>query len=227
MKRLIFYSIIALLGLSCTKEKENPYGAGNGRISFWSQIGNEGAISITINGTTKELTHYWGPSGALCDEAETAAFILPAGSHSFAAVSTSGSRWTGSVSVFEGDCVTKELTIGSPSSAGFSNQGIITIKSRNVRIGVWDGATIDGDKMSLVFNGRTIVSNLTIDGTKRYYTFTNIPQDSWIGVIAVSEGSIPPCTPDIEVYDGFTTQHFEIRSYVSGTSGAYVFKIQL
>jgi hypothetical protein len=113
---------------------------------------------------------------------------------------------------------------GLPSN--YQNQGTITVRSYSLNICMRDFATIDGDKIDLVINGTTVLSNKEVTGTNQCYNLTlQSPTGNWIGVIARSEGSIPPCTPGISVNDGFTTQDFEIRSYVGGINGAYIINV--
>jgi hypothetical protein len=219
--------LVCLILFSCTKPEVNPYGPGKGRVSIWTQIGYMGDISVTIDGEVKYIIENWDEDGPSCDDPGAANFNLSPGRYSYEARTADGTTWQGEIESVEGRCTQLELSIGSPTSAGFTSQGEVILKSRSVRIALWDHATIDGDRLRFVFNGRTINPNLTINGSKVFYTFSGIPNGSWIGIIALSEGSISPCTPAVEVDDGFSKQTFFINSYVSGVSGSYSFKIVL
>lgn len=223
---LAVFSLTICLGTtmlnSCTKS--NPYSSGNGRVSFWSKISNEGNTDITIDGETKTLKVY-NDSTPDCKNDNLAYFVLPKGNYTYSAKNAAGKTWDGSVDIEDGGCTTFELRGGSAPS-NYDNQGTITVRSRNLTISFYDGATVDHDIMSIVFNGTTIASNIEIYGSKQSFTLNNIPLDSWLGIIAISEGDISPCTPDIDIYDGYTTQHITIRSLVT-SPGSYAIKVKL
>ncbi|WP_169704915.1 VWA domain-containing protein [Runella slithyformis] len=88
--------------------EENLYGGNNGKIGFWSKIGNEGFTSITINTGTQTLKSYWAATPD-CTNGSLASFTLPAGDYSFVAVNDEGRRWKGSIRVTRAQCALWEL----------------------------------------------------------------------------------------------------------------------
>lgn len=228
---LICFGLLAFFP-ACELEETNPYRGNKGRITFWTSLPNGyNSISIFIKGNLAgSLTHYYTNGTPNCNDSGpgTVGFTGEPGTYLYRATSDTGFTWEGSFTITKGECQLLELQGASNSlPSQYDNQGTITVRSRNIQIAVFDYSKIDGDVLSLVFNGQTIVSNLEITASKRIYTLSNLPLGSnWIGVLAVNEGSDPPCTPRIEINDGFKTQAFEIRAYIN-KPGGYLINVQL
>ncbi|MFD2573555.1 hypothetical protein ACFSUS_23145 [Spirosoma soli] len=232
-KIIISVAVLAVLGCEPTStEPENPFGDGNGKITFYTkQDCKVGNLTLSVDGNFVGTLKNYHTNGASCDDKSAVSFTSRAGTYSVTIKSDIGTSATGTFAIENGKCSTMEISCdqlqGQTIPSNYDNQGTITVRSRNIQVSVWDGGSlIDGDIVTMVFNGQNVVQNLRIDANKRIYTFTNISARSWLGIIAISEGTNPPCTPDIEVNDGFSRQKFVIRSY-KNTPGAFALKVQL
>jgi hypothetical protein len=115
----------------------------------------------------------------------------------------------------------------TPMPADYLNQGTVTVNSRNITVCARDWGAIDGDIITILFNGKTLVSKLTLTGSNQCWELKNLPVgDNWIAIIAHDEGYNPPASPGISINDGTRTQNFEIRAYVN-KPGGYTIKVQL
>ncbi len=227
--------VMVLLLCSCkpTETKPiNPYGEGKGKITFYTtQDCNVGNLTISVDGQTIGTLKNYHAVGASCDDKLAVSLTTQAGTYSVNVKSAIGTSATGTFVVMDGKCNTMEITCaqlqGQTVPSNYDNQGTVTIRSRNIQVSVWDGGKlIDGDIITMTLNGQTVVQNLKLDINKRVYNFNDIAVRSWLGITAISEGSSPPCTPDIEIYDGFTRQRFVIRSSIT-KPGAFALKVQL
>src|ERR1700752_5487578 len=124
MKKTLFTSVLVLFTvsaviLSCQKSTPtpapaaNPYGAGNGNVSFYGTSNVAGVIDVTLNATTIHLSNYFSSGAPGCQAQGTASFILPAGTYNYTAQQTGGSSyWNGSVTITNGGCLTYALNGG-------------------------------------------------------------------------------------------------------------------
>jgi hypothetical protein len=89
-------------------------------------------------------------------------------------------------------------TLGRPNQKG----GCTEITSREVTIEVWDSGTIDGDVISLIANGTTILNEFTLQGPSNKkvikYSFAN-NGFNYLLLYAHNEGSIPPNTAALSI----------------------------
>lgn len=192
-----------------------------------------------------EKNYYNVVCGPPCPEDESSSnaypsYIGPAGIHTFEVKSLTGTVYqTGTFTIEDQGCEKIQIfpsgcfagNGGGGSGGGglpsnYENQGTIIVHSLSLSICMRDFATIDGDVIDLVINGQTVLANKEVTGTDQCYNLTlQSTTGNWIGVIAKNEGSIPPCTPGITINDGFSSQTFEIRSYVGGVNGAYIIQV--
>lgn len=225
---------------NCNK---NPFGDGMGAVSFYvceSASNCGGSVTAEIEGQRHTMTSYfvYCPTPGEDDETSEGLFrvVLPVGSYDYTITAKSGGSYSGSVNISEGDLTPVQISGSSLGCSGggggggsvppsnYDVQGTVYVRSTTVQFSFYDGSTIDNDRIQVVFNGNTEAADLLISGSKQTMTITNMPADSWLGIIAVSEGDIPPCTPDVDVYDGYSTQTFVIRSYIN-EPGAYIIKL--
>ena len=79
-------------------------------------------------------------------------------------------------------------------------------------IDVWDGGTVDGDRITLQFNGETYLTNYFLQKEKKQL---RIPISGYevntIAILADNEGSDPPNTASILLTDG--TSKYSILAY--------------
>ncbi|HAT65913.1 MAG TPA: hypothetical protein DCS66_15180, partial [Flavobacteriaceae bacterium] len=97
-----------------------------------------------------------------------------------------------------------ETSIIPSSTSGRPNNylGCIEISSRITTIQVWDHGQIDGDIVSIIANGNTIINQQTLDGPSNPitvdYDFTN-NGFNYITLFAHNLGDIPPNTCTIAI----------------------------
>lgn len=97
-----------------------------------------------------------------------------------------------------------EFSIAPSSTNGRSNNylGCIEISSRSVDISTWDHGQIDGDIISLIANGQTILSNHELDGPSNAKNFSHTFDANgfnYLVLYAHNEGDISPNTATISL----------------------------
>lgn len=102
-------------------------------------------------------------------------------------------------------------------------QGTVSVAASSVTFQVWDDATIDGDVISLIVNGNTVLNQITLDGPGNRHS-VSVPLASsgynYVILYAHNEGSVPPNTAALSLNDGRTTQNLVMSANLS-TNGAY------
>jgi hypothetical protein len=100
---------------------------------------------------------------------------------------------------------------------------VLEVKSKTVRIRVWDNGTVDGDVLSLFLNGEQIVKNYRVTREK-YETIVKLDKPTnFIILHALNVGSISPNTVAVSVDDGYEEQVVIISSNLD-KSGAIMIK---
>ncbi len=100
---------------------------------------------------------------------------------------------------------------------------VLEVRSKTVRIRVWDSGTVDGDVLSLFLNGELIVKNYRVTRQK-YEAIVKLDKPTnFIILHALNLGSISPNTVAVSVDDGFEEQVVIISSNLA-TSGAVMIK---
>ncbi len=100
---------------------------------------------------------------------------------------------------------------------------VLEVRSKTVRIRVWDNGTVDGDVLSLFLNGEQIVKNYRVTRQK-YETIVKLDKPTnFIILHALNLGSISPNTVAVSVDDGFEEQVVIISSNLD-RSGAIMIK---
>lgn len=100
--------------------------------------------------------------------------------------------------------------------------GTIYVDSKNVTFYVWDsGALIDGDIISLIVNGKTVIDEYTLTGTE-YSIDVDLKNTGYNYVLlwAHNEGTSPPNTCALDIEDDTDRQSLVMSSDLS-TNGAY------
>ena len=125
---------------------------------------------------------------------------------------------------FVGCGLFEEDTVDSPNIPSTFNgrpvdtQGTVYVNSKDVTFYVWDSEVIDGDRISLIVNGDTILS---LTGTKRA-----IPHKldnkgyNYVLLYAHNVGSIQPNTAALSIDDGDQEQVLVLSADLD-TNGAY------
>lgn len=80
--------------------------------------------------------------------------------------------------------------------------GTIHVNSKNVTFNVWDSGTVDGDIITLVVDGRKVITNYTLTGSKKAIpvTLDNLGYN-YVILFAHNEGSISPNTAALSIVD--------------------------
>jgi hypothetical protein len=234
----LFSALILISGCTPVAEPDpNPYGPGMGKISFWTSANIPGGIGVSVGSSSiGNLTQYFPDGTPSCGQSGTVSTIISAGTHSFAAQSSGGITWGGTVDVEEGECINYQLTYSGntnpnvPSTISgrpVSVLGTVTVKRANVQMCVWDHGTIDGDIITLIVNGSSVISSYTLTASKRCVNVTLNPAGySYVALYAHNEGSISPNTAALSISDGVTgEQTFQLEATLQ-TNGAYNIKVQ-
>jgi len=69
-------------------------------------------------------------------------------------------------------------------------------------IQVWDGGVIDGDVITILLNGKEVLTNYTLTKTKKQLFLTLTEKINTITIVAGDEGTAPPNTAQMILYDG-------------------------
>jgi len=70
---------------------------------------------------------------------------------------------------------------------------------------VWDGEFVDGDIVTILFNGEKILSHYTLTANKKRMVLAMPKKTNTLSVYAENEGQAPPNTSQIVLTDGNTT----------------------
>ena len=70
---------------------------------------------------------------------------------------------------------------------------------------IWDGGTIDGDKVTVLLNGKNVLNNYTLTSAKKAFHLALDEGMNTLTIIANNEGSEPPNTANIQLADGEAT----------------------
>jgi hypothetical protein len=182
MKKLIFTSstlLITAAGVffSCAKQDNttpapaNPYGSGNGNVSFWTSNNVPNGIDVIVNSTTVHMGQYFPSGTPTCAQQGTASFTLPAGTYNYTAQQTGGgSTWGGSVTVANGGCLTEQLTGGGGSTTGGSTTGGSTTGSSTTGGSTTGGSTTGGTttNYALFYTNNGTYGNINIYINNQY-----------------------------------------------------------
>lgn len=76
-------------------------------------------------------------------------------------------------------------------------------KSDKIIMEVWDGTAEDGDRITIILNGKPVLDNYTLRSKKHKLVLdTGGNELNIINIIALNEGGDPPNTANITLYDG-------------------------
>ena len=78
-------------------------------------------------------------------------------------------------------------------------------------IDIWDGGVIDGDIISILVNGKAVLSNYTLAKEKKQLRFRLPGQLNTIAIVAEDEGVNPPNTAQIILADGDI--HYKVTAF--------------
>lgn len=95
----------------------------------------------------------------------------------------------------------------------------VTVKSRSIKIIVWDKEQVDGDKINLSLNGKWILENYTLTKKKKTIEVELNEGVNYLVLYALNLGDIPPNTAALIVNDNNTLQEIILESTLEN-SGA-------
>lgn len=76
---------------------------------------------------------------------------------------------------------------------------------------VWDGGVIDGDAVTILHNGKELVTNYVLTAEKKQMVVELGKAENVFTIVAADEGSAPPTTVDIVVHDG--SKHYRLTAF--------------
>jgi hypothetical protein len=100
---------------------------------------------------------------------------------------------------------------------------VLEVKSKTVRIRVWDNGTVDGDVLSLFLNGDQILKNYRVTRQKHETIVKLDKPTNFIILHALNVGTISPNTVAVSVDDGVQEQVVIISSNLD-KSGAIMIR---
>lgn len=118
----------------------------------------------------------------------------------------------------------KEKSVQTELPSNYTNEGTITVKSKNISICIYDNDAEDGDIVDLIFNGSTLARDYTLLNAEKCFDVTLESGNNWIGVNILDEGTNPPASVTVKIDDGVSIQEFAIDGEV-GKKGGYIIKL--
>lgn len=120
----------------------------------------------------------------------------------------------------------KQNDFGELAGRKIDHQRDIIVHQRELTLYVYDGDKVDGDEVSLSYNGAWMLRKHPLTKTHRAITIQVTPgADNRLILYAENEGSLPPNTASLTFYDGKTTRSLNLSSSKS-TCGALQFVYQ-
>lgn len=90
-----------------------------------------------------------------------------------------------------------------PDQITAGTQKIIDWHSDTLVVEIWDGSQVDGDKLSVVYDGKMLVSNYAISKERKRLSYAPLGGGlSELVFTAVHEGNQPPMTAHVCLWDG-------------------------
>ncbi|MFN8436061.1 MAG: hypothetical protein U0V72_00370 [Cytophagales bacterium] len=88
----------------------------------------------------------------------------------------------------------------------------VKVKSKKITIDIYDPYREDGDRVSILLNGKTVLDNYTV--TQKHYSFEVElwPGENNMVFHAENLGDIPPNTATVFVYDGSKKRKFDMKT---------------
>jgi hypothetical protein len=121
-------------------------------------------------------------------------------------------------------CKKEKTTVQTQLPSNYTNQGTITVESKNISICIYDNSAEDGDVVDLFFNGNALINNYEILNTEKCFNATLENGNNWIGINVDNEGINPPASVTVKINDGTSVQEFNIDGEV-GAPGGYIIKL--
>lgn len=89
----------------------------------------------------------------------------------------------------------------------------VIVRGTNLQLSLWDDGDVDGDIVSVFFNGKWVVQNYTLKRRKKVVNINIDPNgDNYLILYAHNEGLRPPNTAALSVRDGRTKKRLALSS---------------
>jgi hypothetical protein len=121
-------------------------------------------------------------------------------------------------------CKKDKIKVQTQLPSNYTNQGTITVASKNISICIYDNSAEDGDIIDLFFNGNSLINNYEILNEEKCFNATLENGNNWIGINVDNEGTSPPASVTVKINDGVTEQEFDIDGEVE-KPGGYIIKL--
>ncbi len=104
--------------------------------------------------------------------------------------------------------------------------GTVYVSSQDVTFYAWDSGDVDGDIVSLIVNGNTVLDYYTLTGSEKAISVSlKNTGYNYVLLYAHNEGDIPPNTCALDLDDGIDRQSLTLSSDLS-TNEAYNIYVQ-
>jgi len=113
-------------------------------------------------------------------------------------------------------------TVAMATSAELAEHARVTItagqvktydwNSDSVMLELWDGGNVDGDRVTVRYNGQNYLSNYCLQKERKIIKLpVSVHQTDTLAIVAENEGTDPPNTADVRLTDGAI--HYNILAY--------------
>jgi hypothetical protein len=103
----------------------------------------------------------------------------------------------------------------------------LEVRSRNLRLRVWDNGTVDGDVVTLFLNGRRILHNYRVNKRKWAIPVTLEEANNFLILHAEDLGDIIPNTVGVSIDDGFKEQIIILSSNLAESGAVLIREIKV
>ena len=199
----------------------HPYGEGNGRLAFVSDLADAVRIDVTVAGESiGSITRSSGCPSTMRGDDGLATAILPAGRYQYTATAASGVAWGPTTITVEEDEETRQVLVGRPSDYAlhlpdeFEGYPASTVGGDIFLNTVWDPATpqirvfrpavAQGDRIDVVVNGIVVGRDLTLGVSDLWLELPLSPGPNWIAVRLSHDEGNDGAAVRTSVYDGDT-----------------------
>lgn len=175
----------------------HPYGAGNGKVVFLSDLAGAERIDVTLGGESiGAVTRFVGCPSRVTTDDSLAVAIRPAGTYQYSAQSATGLQWSASPVHIRADEARRIVLIGRPSlyqnhypsqlegypaAEGNHDRFATTLTpSDPYRLVVTRPGVVQGDRIDVVVNGTAVVRGLALGTTDTEIPVTLRPGPNWL-----------------------------------------------
>lgn len=100
----------------------------------------------------------------------------------------------------------------------------VQVKKQTITLSLWDNATIDGDRVTVMLNDNVVVSDYELTATPKNITLNLLPQyPNQITIHANSVGRLPPNTVSLRIDDGKKTETMVLKADLNSSEYFLIF----